>query len=85
MSVFEVEKLLHSISTAPQWQLFRNEADSRMAAFELSDEERAALLNGDVRTLYEMGVNEYLLLRYSGWIGLGGGGLTRALAGATRG
>jgi hypothetical protein len=84
MSVFEIEKLLHRISTAPEWQVFVTDAQSRLTALDLTDRERAALLDGDVRTLYEMGVNEYLLLRYSGWIGLGGRRLTEALAGARR-
>ena len=85
MSAFEVDKLLYSISTRPAWEAFLKEADVRLQSFDLSDGERQAVLGGDVRTLYELGVNEYLLLRYSGWIGLGGGRLTQTLAGATRG
>ena len=84
MSAYAIDKFLHSISTRPAWQEFRADADARLAPFGLTDAERTALLDGDVRALYEMGVNEYLLLRYSGWIGLGGGRLTQALAGAER-
>ncbi|MBV9329736.1 MAG: hypothetical protein JO352_39030 [Chloroflexi bacterium] len=84
MSAFDIDKLLHSISTRPAWEEFLTQADARMDACNLTRPEREALLGGDVRTLYEMGVNEYLLLRYSGWIGLGGGRLTRALVGARR-
>ena len=71
MSVFHVDKLLHQIPNRAAWQAFVESADDRLRAgsFELTPVEREALLNGDVRRLYELGVNGYLLLRYAAWHG----------------
>jgi hypothetical protein len=74
MSVFAIDKLLHQIPNRAAWQEFLDQPDDRLRAggFELTDVERHALLGGDVRTLYELGVNGYLLLRYAAWHGYQG-------------
>jgi len=37
--------------------------DSELAPYELSDEERDALKAGDIKRLYELGANPYLIRR----------------------
>ena len=84
MSIFAVEKLLHQLSTKPAWEAFLQDVEGQLRGRDITADERAALLNHDVRWLYEHGLNEYLLLRYAGWVGLGRQ-LPTVLAGATHG
>jgi hypothetical protein len=83
VSVFYVDKLLHQIPNRAAWQAFLESADDRLRAggFELTPVEREALLSGDVRRLYELGINGYLLLRYAAWHGYQGEKFLAAVGG----
>lgn len=62
MSDYQVNKLLFTL--AGQHRIVETVSDeAELAAYELSPEEKEALKRGDVRRLYELGANPYLLRR----------------------
>jgi hypothetical protein len=48
---------------------FASEPDRLLENYQLTDEERAALVDGDIGLLYVMGVNGQLLMHYAAMIG----------------
>ena len=70
MSLYYVQKLLYQLNRDPQVRA-RFDADRRavLDEYELSAEERDAILNGDIGLLYVMGVNGQLLMHYSALLG----------------
>lgn len=58
---YALNKLLTGI--ARQHQMKESLSEEDMAGHALSDAERAALRAGDVRKLYELGANPYLIRR----------------------
>ena len=70
MSLYYVQKLLYQLNRDPAVR--RRFADSReevLAEYPLTDEERGAILDGDIGLLYVMGVNGQILMHYSALIG----------------
>jgi hypothetical protein len=51
-------------------QNFKQRSDAAFAGFELTDAEIRALREGDVATLYQMGVHPLLLVPYSRYAGI---------------
>ena len=71
MSLYYVQKLLYQLNRDPAVRRrFDAEREALLTEYELVDEERAALLNGDVGLLYVMGVNGQLLMHYAALLGL---------------
>ena len=70
MSLYYVQKLLYQLNRDPG---VRKRFDARredvLAEYALTDEERTALLSGDIGLLYVMGVNGQILMHYSALIG----------------
>ena len=70
MSLYYVQKLLYQLNRDPG---VRKRFDARredvLAEYPLTDEERTALLAGDIGLLYVMGVNGQILMHYSALIG----------------
>jgi hypothetical protein len=70
MSLYYVQKVLYQLNRDPLVRK-RFEADRAavLAEYELTDEERTALLTGDVGLLYVMGVNGQILMHYAALLG----------------
>jgi hypothetical protein len=70
MSLYYVQKLLYQLNRDPSVrQRFEGGREEVLADYALTDEERQAVLGGDIGLLYVMGVNGQLLMHYSALIG----------------
>jgi hypothetical protein len=58
---YELNKMLTALARAHVTR--ERLSDAELAGHELSAEERAALLAGDIRRLYDLGANPYLIRR----------------------
>jgi hypothetical protein len=58
---YPLNKLLTAI--ARQHQMKQRLNDEELAGYELSADERTALTTGDIRRLYDLGANPYLIRR----------------------
>ena len=70
MSLYYIQKLMYQLNRDPA---VRRRFDSDRAAllteYELTDEERTAIMGGDIGLLYVMGVNGQLLMHYAALLG----------------
>jgi hypothetical protein len=70
MSLYYVQKLLYQLNRDPHVrQRFTADRESLLREYELTDEERAAIVDGDIGLLYVMGVNGQILMHYSALLG----------------
>jgi hypothetical protein len=70
MSLYNVQKLLYQLNRDPGVRKrFAESREDVLAEYSLTDEERKALLDGDIGLLYVMGVNGQILMHYSALIG----------------
>jgi len=71
MSLYATQKLLFHLNRDPAVQKrFRDNAASLLAGYALGDEERTAVLEGDVGKLYVLGSNGQLLMHFAALIGM---------------
>jgi hypothetical protein len=70
MSLYYVQKLLYQLNRdAAVRRRFDADRHALLEEYELTDEERAAILSGDIGLLYVMGVNGQILMHYSALLG----------------
>ena len=70
MSLYYVQKLLYQLNRDPLVRKrFETNRDELLHEYVLSDEERGAIVDGDIGLLYVMGVNGQILMHYSALIG----------------
>lgn len=70
MSLYYVQKLLYQLNRDPAVRRrFHDDRAEILEEYELTDEERRALENGDIGLLYVMGVNGQILMHYSALLG----------------
>jgi len=70
MSLYYVQKVLYLLNRDPHVrERFSTDRDALLREYELTDEERAAIVGGDVGLLYVMGVNGQILMHYAALIG----------------
>ncbi len=70
MSLYSVQKLLYQLNRDTHVQRrFENERDEMLDEYDLTDEERRAIADGDVGLLYVMGVNGQILMHFAAMIG----------------
>jgi len=70
MSLYYVQKLLYQLNRDPTVrQRFAADRDALLEEFDLSDDERGAIVDGDIGLLYVMGVNGQLLMHFSALLG----------------
>lgn len=70
MSLYYVQKLLYELNRDPYVRSrYDTDLESLLTEYELTDEERTAIVNGDVGLLYVMGVNGQILMHYAALIG----------------
>jgi len=71
MSLYYVQKFLYQLNRdAYIKRRFDDGRESLLAEYELDDDERRALLEGDVGLLYVMGVNGQILMHYAALLGM---------------
>ena len=62
MSIYEVDKICYRVQhDVPFRETLRADPVAALADKELTDEERTALLSGDVARLHQLGAHDYLL------------------------
>ncbi len=65
MSIYSVHKIAHQVQKNPEFrERMKRDPAAAIAGYPLTDEERRALLAGDVGRLAQMGAHGYLL----GWL-----------------
>ena len=70
MSLYYVQKLLYELNRDPALrQRFAGDREGVLGAYELSAEERQAILAPDIGLLYVLGVNGQLLMHYAALCG----------------
>ena len=71
MSLYYLQKFLYELNRNDAFQkACRKDIDSCFEGFELSDEERSALRDGDIGLLYVLGVNGQILMHYAAFLGI---------------
>ena len=66
MSLYQVQKLIYQLNRDPRTrERYASERDSVLAEYELSDKERAAIVEPDIGLLYVLGVNGQLLMHFA--------------------
>jgi hypothetical protein len=62
MSLYQVQKLIYHVNRdAERRQRYRQDSAAFVDNYDLSEQEKTAILNVDVRALYAMGVHSLLL------------------------
>jgi len=70
MSLYYVQKLLYQLNRDPEFRgRFQADTAAALNAFELTDDERAAILEADIGLLYVLGVNGQLLMHFAAFHG----------------
>ena len=71
MSLYYLQKLFYELNRNETLQVeFRANQEQVLDAFELTGEEREAVLLGNIGLLYVLGVNGQLLMHYAAFCGL---------------
>ncbi|MFI5030307.1 MAG: aromatic ring-opening dioxygenase subunit LigA [Reyranellales bacterium] len=66
MSLYQVQKLIYQLNRDPRRrERYASERDAVLAEYELSDEERSAIVQPDIGLLYVLGVNGQLLMHFA--------------------
>ena len=70
MSLYYVQKLLYQLNRDLRTQQrYQEDFEGLLSDYELDDEERDAIRDGDIGLLYVMGVNGQILMHFSALIG----------------
>jgi len=70
MSLYYVQKLLYQLNRDPEFRSrFLADVDTALREFDLTEEERTAVLDADVGLLYVLGVNGQLLMHFAAFHG----------------
>lgn len=70
MSAYRVGKLFYELGRNPQLMgQFHADAEAVMTQFQLTEEEKTAIRNKDLRFLYQLGVNPYVLIMGAMYLG----------------
>ena len=71
MSLYQVQKFLYHLNRDERVKAqFVQDRDNVLADYELTDEERQALLQGDIGLLYVLGVNGQILMHFAAFLGI---------------
>lgn len=69
MSLYQLQKSLYELNRDPAAQdKYRADLDDFLNRFDLTEEERGALQDGDVGLLYVLGVNGQILMHYAAFL-----------------
>ena len=71
MSLYQVQKFLYHLNRDPRLQAeYRADRAGALADFELTDEERTALVEADIGLLFHFGVNGQILMHFAALHGI---------------
>lgn len=71
MSLYHLQKFLYVLNRDETAQKrYRDDLGSLLEEYELTDEERTALEEGDIGLLYVLGVNGQILMHYAAFLGI---------------
>lgn len=71
MSLYQLQKSLYVLNRDASAQArYRNDLESFLGDFDLTDEEAGALRDGDIGLLYVLGVNGQILMHYAAFLGI---------------
>lgn len=71
MSLYQLSKFMYEINRSPDAKaLFTTDRNALLARFDLTNEERGAVLQEDVGLLYVLGVNGQLLMHFAALCGI---------------
>lgn len=71
MSLYQLQKFLYVLNREPDAQREYKEAlDALLSRYQLTEEERQALREGDIGLLYVLGVNGQILMHYAAFLGI---------------
>jgi hypothetical protein len=71
MSLYQLQKFLYVMNREPAVQArYETELTELLGAYDLTDEERAALAEGDIGLLYVLGVNGQILMHFAAFLGI---------------
>ena len=71
MSLYQLQKFLYELNRDAAVQAsYRSDSDALLSRYELTDEERQALKDGDVGLVYVLGANGQLLMHFAAFLGL---------------
>ena|SRR5690349_4023658 len=71
MSLYQMQKFLYELNRDPSVQAaFKADRTSALQPYKLTDEERRALIDGDVGLVYVLGANGQLLMHFAALIGM---------------
>lgn len=71
MSLYTLSKLLYELNRSDEAKVrFQADRESFTHEFTLDEEERAAILEGDIGLLYVLGVNGQILMHFAALIGV---------------
>ena len=70
MSLYQVQKFLFNLNRDEQSkEQYTNDKTTLLRSYDLTDDEREALSQGDIGLLYVMGVNGQILMHYAAFLG----------------
>ena len=71
MSLYQLSKLLFQLNRDEELQArFKSDAKAAIAPFQLTEEERRAVLEPDIGLLYVLGVNGQILMHFAAFSGI---------------
>ncbi|MCJ0765453.1 aromatic ring-opening dioxygenase subunit LigA [Variovorax terrae] len=71
MSLYGMQKFLFALNREPEVQRrYREDREPLLAGYDLDDEERAAIRDGDIGKLYVLGCNGQLLMHFAPLLGM---------------
>ena len=71
MSLYYLQKFLYVLNRDEDAQRrYQEDLDGLLAEFDLTDDERTALVEGDIGLLYVLGVNGQILMHYAAFLGI---------------
>ncbi len=71
MSLYSTQKFLYHLNREPQvLERFRTDKEALLKDYDLTDEERKAILEGDIGMLYVLGCNGQLLMHFAPLLGV---------------
>lgn len=71
MSLYRLQKFLYVLNRGEAaQQRYKDDLNGLLSEFDLTEEERRALIEGDIGLLYVLGVNGQILMHYAAFLGI---------------
>jgi hypothetical protein len=71
VSLYQLQKFLYELNRDPRAQeQYRADLDALLQRYDLTDEERQAVRDGNVGLIYVLGANGQLLMHYAAFLGM---------------